>query len=158
MRQTLLGLYGQTAIELAPWLLVDADFAWTHGRFALGDRIPNAVDKVASLAATLRNIGPCSASLQWRYLGADALVEDNSVRSQPSLTGNLRLAYPLAGWRPGLGKDSELMLDVFNLFKRPVNDIQYFYASQPAGRPAEDGRHVHPAESRSVRLTLRVGL
>ena len=136
-----------------PWLLVDADFAWTHGRFANGERIPNAVDKVASLAGTLRKLGPWRASLQWRYLGAGALVADNSVRSQPSLTSNLRLGYQL----PGLGKDSELTLDVFNLFNRPVNDIQYFYASQPAGRPAEDGRHVHPAEPRSARLTLRLG-
>ena len=136
-----------------PWLLVDADFAWTHGRFANGDRIPNAVDKVASLATTLRNIGPWSASLQWRYLGAGALVEDNSERSQPSLTSNLRLAYQM----PGLGRGGELTLDVFNLLNRPVNDIQYFYASQPAGRPAEVGRHVHPAEPRSARLTLRAG-
>ena len=141
-----------------PWLLVDGDFAWTHGRFATGqlpsgDRIPNAVDKVASLAGTLRKLGPWSASLQWRYLGAGALVQDNSVRSQPSLTTNLRLGYQLAS----LGRDSELTLDVFNLFNRPVNDIQYFYASQPAGRPAAAGLHLHPAEPRSARLTLRVG-
>ena len=137
----------------SPWLLVDADFAWTHGRFANGERIPNAVDKVGSLAGTLRNLGPWRASLQWRYLGAGALVADNSVRSQPSLTSNLRLGYRL----PDAGKDGELTLDVFNLFNRPVNDIQYFYASQPAGRPAEAGRHVHPAEPRSARLTLRLG-
>ena len=138
------------------WLLVDADFAWTHARFVNGDRIPNAVDKVASLAGTLRNLGPWRASLQWRYLGAGALVEDNSQRSLPSLTTNLRLGYQLAG----LGPDSELTLDLFNLFNlfnRQVNDIQYFYASQPAGLPAAEGRHVHPAEPRSARLTLRLG-
>ena len=137
----------------APWLLVDADFAWTHGRLVTGDRIPNAVDKVASLAATLHKLGPWRAGLHWRYLGAGALVQDNSVRSQPILTSNLRLGHQL----PGLGQDSELTLDVFNLFNRPVNDIQYFYTSQPAGRPAAAGLHVHPAEPRGARLTLRVG-
>ncbi len=137
-----------------PWLLLDADFAWSHARFVNGGRIPNAVDQVASLAATVRQRGPWSASLQWRYLGSGALVEDNSVRSQSSLTTNLRFGYQLAA----LGKGSELTLDVFNLFNRPVDDIQYVYASQLPGEaaPVAD-RHVHPAEPRTMRLTLRVG-
>ncbi|WP_434127678.1 hypothetical protein, partial [Enterococcus faecium] len=54
--------------------LLDADIALTHARFTNGDRIPNAVDSVASIAATLKDIGRWSASLQWRYLGSGALV------------------------------------------------------------------------------------
>jgi hypothetical protein len=137
-----------------PWLLLDADLAWTHGRFVNGDRIPNAVDQVASLAATVRDVGPWSASLQWRYLGSGALTEDNRVRSQPSLTTNLRISRQL----PMLGKGSALTLDVFNLFDRQVNDIQYYYESRLPGEaaPVAD-RHVHPAEPRTLRLTLRVG-
>jgi len=135
----------------APWFLLDADFAWTHARFANGDRIPNAVDKVASLAATLRELGPWSASLQWRYLGSGALVEDNSVRSKSSLTSNLRVGRKF-------GDKVEATLDVFNLFDRPVDDIQYFYESQPPGRPAAADVHVHPAEPRTLRLSLRVAL
>ncbi|MBC7956108.1 MAG: TonB-dependent receptor, partial [Cytophagales bacterium] len=110
-----------------PWLLFDADLAWTHARFsdadAAGNRIPNAVDKVASVAVTARDLGPWSASMQWRYLGSGALIEDNSVRSASSLTTNLRVGYKL--WR-----GAELTLDVFNLFDRKVNDIEYFYESQ----------------------------
>ncbi len=136
------------------WLLLDADLAWTHARFINGSRIPNAVDRVASLAATLREIGPWSASLQWRTLGVGALIEDNRVRSLPSLTANLRISRSLAGL---LGNDSAITLDVFNLADRKANDIQYFYASQPRGGAAQDDRHVHPAELRSVRLTLRLG-
>jgi hypothetical protein len=137
------------------WLLVDADLAWTHARFSddnvAGNRIPNAVDKVGSVAVTARDLGPWSASLQWRYLGSGALIEDNSVRSNASLTTNLRVSRKL--WR-----DSELTLDVFNLFDREVNDIEYYYESQLAGEsaPVAD-RHVHPAEPRTVRLTLKVG-
>ncbi len=140
-----------------PWLLLDADLAWTHSRFANGGRIPNAVDRVASIAATVRNIGPWSASLQWRYLGSGALTEDNRVRSQSSVTTNLRLGYQLAALR-AFGKGSELTLDVFNLLNRQVSDIQYFYASQLPGEaaPVAD-RHVHPAEPRALRLTWRVG-
>ncbi|MCY4755016.1 TonB-dependent receptor [Pelomonas aquatica] len=137
------------------WLLVDADLAWTHARFAdfdaAGDRIPNAVDRVGSIAVTLRELGPWSASLQWRYLGTGALVEDNRVRSRPSLTTNLRVARKLRA-------RGELTLDVFNLFDRKVNDIEYFYASQLPGEaaPVAD-RHVHPAEPRTLRVTLKLG-
>ncbi|MFT3816729.1 MAG: TonB-dependent receptor [Rubrivivax sp.] len=135
-----------------PWLLFDADLAWTHARFKNGERIPNAVDKVGSVAATVRDLGPWSASVQWRYLGSGALIEDNSVRSRPSLTTHLRLGRRLT-------PKTELTLDVFNLFDRKVNDIQYFYESR---LPTEAGpvadRHVHPAEPRSLRLTLRLSL
>ena len=134
------------------WLLLDADLAWTRARFDNGDRIPNAVDRVASVAATLRDVGPWTASLQWRYLGRGALIEDNSVRSRSSLTTNLRL-----GWR--LSPKAELTLDVFNLLDRKVDDIQYYYESRlPGEADAVADRHVHPAEPRSARLTLRLVL
>ena len=138
-----------------PWLLVDADLAWTHARFSdvdpAGDRIPNSVDKVASFAVTARDLGPWSASMQWRYLGSGPLIEDNSVRSHSAITTNLRVGRKL--W-PG----TELTLDVFNLFDRKVNDIEYFYESQlrTEAAPVAD-RHVHPAEPRTVRVTLKVG-
>ncbi len=137
------------------WLQVDADFAWTHSRFANGDRVPNAVDQVASVAFTVHELGPWSASVQGRYLGVGALTEDNSVRSTSSLTANLRLTRQLGAWA---GKGSELTLDVFNLAGRKLNDIQYFYESQLPGEaaPVAD-RHVHPAEPRSLRLNLKIG-
>ena len=139
----------------APWFLLDADLAWTHARFDNGDRIPNAVDRVASVAATLRDLGPWSASLQWRYLGSGALIEDNSERSLSSLTANLRLTRK---FNLGLKNPAEVTLDVFNLGNRKVNDIQYFYESQLPGEsaPVAD-RHVHPAEPRTVRVSLRMG-
>jgi TonB dependent receptor/TonB-dependent Receptor Plug Domain len=138
-----------------PWLPIDADLAWTHARFSdsdpAGDRIPNAVDKVASIAVTARDLGPWSASLQWRYLGSGALIEDNSVRSRSSLTTNLRVARKF-------DRNAELTLDVFNLFDRKVNDIEYFYESQlPTESAPVADKHVHPAEPRTVRLTLRIG-
>jgi len=138
-----------------PWLLIDADLAWTHARFAdfdaAGNRIPNAVDKVGSLAVTVRELGPWSASLQWRYLGSGSLIEDNSVRSRSSLTTNLRLSRKL--W-----DKAELTVDVFNLMDRKLNDIEYFYESQlPGEAAAVADRHVHPAEPRTVRVTLKMG-
>ena len=138
-----------------PWLLVDADLAWTHARFAdsdpAGNRIPNAVDKVASIAMTVRELGPWSASIQWRHLGSGSLIEDNSVRSSASTTTNLRISRKLS-------PKAELTLDVFNLFDRKLNDIEYFYESKLPNEsaPVAD-KHVHPAEPRTLRLTLKVG-
>ncbi len=133
----------------APWFLFDADLAFSRGRFDDGSRIPNAVDSVASVAATLKDLQGWTASLQWRYLGSGALIEDNSVRAEPSSTFNLRLTR-------ALGKRVALTLDVFNLFDRQVNDIQYFYTSQlPAEAAPVADRHLHPAEPRSLRLTLQ---
>jgi outer membrane cobalamin receptor len=135
-----------------PWLLFDADLAWTRARFKNGDRIPNSVDRVASVSATVREMGPWSASLQWRYLGAGALIEDNSVRSDSAITANLRISRQF-------GPKAELTLDVFNLFDREVDDIQYFYESRVAGEPGPVAdKHVHPAEPRLLRLALRVSL
>lgn len=139
-----------------PWLLFDADLAWTHARFSnydpVGDHIPNSVDQVASFGITVRDLGPWQGSLQWRYLGPGALIEDNSVRSHCSLTTNLRLGRKL-------GARSELRLDVFNLFDRKVDDIEYFYESQLPGESAPvNDIHFHPGEPRSIRLTVRASL
>ena len=132
-----------------PWFLLDADLALSHARLNDGSRVPNSVDRVASVAGTLKDIDGWTASLQWRHLGSGALTEDNSVRSIPASTFNLRLTK-------ALGQKVALTLDVFNLFDRRVNDIQYFYESQLPGEaaPVAD-RHVHPAEPRNLRLTLQ---
>lgn len=131
-----------------PWLLFDADLAWTHARFTNGERIPGAVEQAASVAATLRELGPWSGSVQLRYLGPRPLIEDDSQRAASSVLTNLRLGRKL-------GPSMELTLDVFNVFDREVNDIEYYYASRlPGEAQAVDDRHVHPAEPRHVRLTL----
>jgi TonB dependent receptor/TonB-dependent Receptor Plug Domain len=142
--------------QATPWLLVDADIAFNHARFSDGSRIPNAVDRVASIAGTVSRLPALpgwTASLQLRHLGPGALIEDNSVRSIPSSTLNLRVTRELGNL---LGKGASVTLDVFNLGNRQVNDIQYFYESRlPGETAAVADRHVHPAEPRSVRLTLQ---
>ena len=137
-----------------PWFLFDADLAFSHARLKDGSRIPNAIDRVASVAGTVKDLEGWTASLQWRYLGAGALAEDNSARSLPASTFNFRLTKALDRL---VGHPASVTLDVFNLFDRRVNDIQYFYESQLPGEaaPVAD-RHVHPAEPRNLRLTLQV--
>jgi outer membrane receptor protein involved in Fe transport len=132
-----------------PWLIVDADFAWTHARFANGDFVDNSVDRVASFSATIKQ-NAWSATLATRYIGSGPLEATNTVRSRPSITTNLRLGYQL-------NKQVEFGLDVFNLFNRRNDDIQYFYESQllSEAAPVAD-RHIHPAEPRSLRVSMKV--
>ncbi|MBS7807222.1 TonB-dependent receptor [Variovorax sp. PCZ-1] len=132
-----------------PWLIFDADFAWTHARFANGDFVDNSVDRVASFSATVKRNG-WSATLATRYIGSGPLEATNTVRSRPSITTNLRLGYQMS-------KQVEFGLDVFNLFNRRNDDIQYFYESQLPGEaaPVAD-RHIHPGEPRSLRLSMKV--
>ncbi len=138
----------------ADWLAFDADLAWSHARFRddapEGHFIPGAVTTTANLGVTIDHFGPWFGALRLRYFGPRPLSEDNSVRAPGVALTNLRLGYRLdAGTR--------VMLDIFNLFDRRANDIEYWYESQlpTESAPASD-RHVHPAEPRSLRLTLSI--
>lgn len=134
------------------WLAVDADFAWTEARFRdaapEGASIPGAAARTANLGLTVDRLGPWFGALRWRHIGPRPLIEDASVRSQTSQLLNLRVGYRLAA-------RTQIALDVYNLQDRRVNDIAYWYSSQLAGEaaPVED-RHFHPAEPRTLRVTL----
>jgi hypothetical protein len=138
------------------WLIVDADLAWTHARFVDAgdeDRIPNAVERVASLGLTVDGLGPWSGALRLRHLGEAPLVEDNSVRSESTTVVNGQIGYQIS-------RRLALTLAGFNLFDSADNDITYFYASRLPGEPAEgvEDVHFHPVEPRNFRLTLRAQL
>lgn len=138
---------------LSDWLAIDADLAWSQARFrrdpaTLGDYIPGAVARTANLGLTLDRHGPWFGSLRLRYFGPRPLIEDNSVRAASSLLANLRLGCRIE-------PRTQIALDVYNLFDRRQNDIEYWYASQLPGEAAPvDDRHVHPAEGRTLRVTL----
>jgi len=137
---------------LNDWLAMDADLDWSHARFRntdpAGNYIPGAVATTANLGLTVDRLGPWFGALRLRYFGPRPLIEDNSVRSQASALTNLRLGYRFS-------PRTQLALDVYNLFDRKVNDIEYWYESQLASEssPVFD-RHVHPTEPRSLRLSL----
>jgi len=134
------------------WLLLDADLSASKARFTdddpAGDRIPGSIDRVASLGATLNELGRWSGTVQMRYFGPRPLIEDGSVHSRSTLLTNLRVGYRLE-------RNVRLTLDLFNLFQRRASDIDYFYASQLRGEAAPvNDLHFHPVEPRSLRLTL----
>jgi outer membrane receptor protein involved in Fe transport len=150
-----------------PWLLFDFELSLSKARFtstdpldpSAGPYIPGAIPVTAHFGAAIENLGPWSGALEFRYFSSYPLIEDDSVRSDPSLLVNLRGVYQF-------DKTWKLQLDVLNLFNSVSNDITYYYASCPpnqigtAGCPIGGGGegvndiHFHPTEPRQVRLTL----
>lgn len=135
-----------------PWLLLDADLTLSKARLVgvgADNRIPNSVGRTASLGLIVNDLNKFSGGLRLRYLGHAPLIEDNAVKSPATLLLNAQATYQ---FKPNLS----LSLEVLNLLDNDDNDITYFYESQLAGElaPVED-LHFHPAEPRSLRLTLR---
>jgi hypothetical protein len=142
-----------------PWLLFDADLALSQSRFNedqgdpanAGRFIPGSVRTVASFGATVTDFGPWFGQFQLRYFGPRPLIEDNSQRSRGTT-----LAYARVGYK--ISPDVKVAVDVFNLFNRKASDIDYYYASRLQGEPSEgvNDTHTHPAEPRSLRVTLNL--
>ncbi len=64
------------------------------------------------------------------------------------------MAYARVGYR--INPSLKLDVDVFNLFDRQDNDVEYYYGSRLPGEAGDvDDRHVHPVEPRSIRVSLR---
>jgi len=137
-------------------VIVDADYAWTRARFTgadpdgAGDRIPGAIESAASFGVTAEH-GNWFGGARLRYLGPAPLVEDDTVRSGSSTLVNLELGYRWRQWR--------LTAGLYNAFDARDNDITYYYESRLPGEvaPVQDV-HFHPAEPRSIRLTVEFRL
>jgi outer membrane receptor protein involved in Fe transport len=142
------------------WLLFDADFAWTHARYAhenendqTGNQIPNAVNKVASVGLTAHHVGPWTADVKVLYIGGYPLSQDGILRAPSSIVTNLRLQRELT-------PRTSLSLDVLNVLDRKYFDIAYEqdYQISPTSPLVPNGVTVHPGEPREVRLTLSLKL
>ncbi len=134
------------------WLAIDADYAWSRARFSdfdpVGDHIPGAIENALSAGISYDDHGPWFGSLRLRYFGPRPLIEDDSVRSKASNLLNFRLGHRFPN---GLSLAGE----VFNLLNDQVSDIDYYYESQLRGEPEPvNDVHFHPAEKRSVRLSV----
>ena len=139
--------------KLSNWLTVDADVAFARARFRdadrVGNRIPGAVEGVASLAVAVDNLGPWFGTAQIRYFGQRPLIEDNSTRSKSTTGLNARVGYRFS-------PKMRVELDGFNLTNRKASAVDYFYSSRLPGEAPEgvESIHFHPIESRSFRLSL----
>ena len=134
------------------WFIIDADLAWSSARFSeydtVGDRIPGAVESVASLGVAIDHPSGWFGGARFRHFDSAPLIEDNHVRSGSTTLVNLETGYRF--WQR-----YRISAALYNVFDSEGNDITYFYASQLANEaePVED-IHFHPVEPRTVRLTL----
>lgn len=145
------------------WLTIDADFAasqafYTDHNRVVGDRIPEAIKRSASIAATLHDLPAApglTASLRLRHFAARDLIEDGSQKSRPSTVVNGRLTYQ-ANARLTFG------LEALNLFNVKYNDAEYYDAyrlkGQPANPSSDDGSYlghvIHAGEPREIRVSV----
>jgi TonB dependent receptor/TonB-dependent Receptor Plug Domain len=164
------------------WLEFYGTISQDHARFKspfddgtghLGNYLPNAPFATGSLSAYLKNLGPWSAGLEYRYLGAFPLSSGPCVNAAvihdfPGATscadaataagqvngsgygewnGDVHYAFG-GGWSAALG--------VYNLLNKNADAMQYWYVDRLPGEPAGGVAdvHVHPLEPISLRLTV----
>jgi len=161
---TRVGLEWNNHYNLNRWLLLDANMAWTKARFdqyqtnaavtsynQTGQMVPNAVAKVGLFNATIRGLEGWTVSLQTRYIGTYPLTYDGALAAPDALVTNMKI-------QKALYKNTDISLDVLNLFNRHYYDVSYNQDYQPTLNPATlnlNGVSVHPGEPREYRLTLK---
>jgi len=126
--------------------------AYSYARFTeydpIGDRIPNAVESVASVGVTYNSETGLYGGIRLRFFGPAPLIEDNSVRSASTTLVNLDAGYHFT-------HALSLVVSTFNVLNRRDNDITYYYESQLRGEAAPVADiHFHPVESRTVRAAV----
>ncbi len=133
-------------------LIIDADLAYSQARFTdddpAGDRIPGAVEGVASMGVSYHPPRGWNGGLRVRYFGPRPLIEDNSVRSEATFLVSTDIGYR---FKRGL----EASVEILNLFDAEDSAIDYYYESQLQGEAAPvNDIHFHPVLPRTVRASL----
>ena len=147
------GIEASMYYKPADWLVVDADYAFSRARFRdndpAGDRIPGAVEGVASLGVSVNDYRGWDAGLRARYFGPRPLIEDDSVRSKSTFLVSSNIGYKVTD-------NFQTSLEILNIFDTEASAIDYYYESQLQGEsgPVED-KHFHPVLPRTFRATVR---
>lgn len=113
--------------------------------------VPGALESSGELGAS--TIFPdFNLAARLRYLGPHPLIEDNSLRGEPTILVNLR-----AAWTPRRFDGWEVNVELLNALDSKRDDIDYFYATRLPGEPAEgvEGRNSRIVEPRQVRVGLK---
>lgn len=136
------------------WLTFDADFSYSKSRFrgdaSEGNHIPGSIETVVASGATIHDLfGGFFGGPRLRYFGPRSLIEDNSVRSKPTVMLSAMLGY-------AFNKNWTVQAEMFNLINRKDSAIDYYYLSRLPGEDAAgiNDTHFHPIESISFRMSL----
>ena len=133
----------------APWLTIDAEYTNSRGRlsdaFADANRIPGAIEEVVAGGFVVKN-ARASFAMRLRHFGSYSLIEDDSVRADPTTVVNARVEYRIGR--------VELAADLLNVLNARDNEIEYFYASRlPGEAEGIEDRHIRPIEPRQLRVS-----
>jgi outer membrane receptor protein involved in Fe transport len=144
--------------QAAEWLELYGSYSADHARFKtpfddgtghVGEYLPNAPFATGSFAAYVKNLGPWSGGLQYRYLGAYPLSSDDAVQGSGYGEWNGDIRYSFAGgWKAAVG--------VYNITNKKASAMEYWYVDRLPGEPPAGVAdiHVHPLEPISTRVTL----
>jgi hypothetical protein len=164
------------------WLEFYASYSGNHARYTsplddgaghLGTYLPNAPLATGSFSVYIKNLGPWSAGLAYRYLSKFPLTSGPCANSAvvadfPGLTScaeaptakdmvygsgygewNADMHYALPnGWSAALG--------IYNLANKKANAMEYYYVDRLPREPGYGTAdlHLHPLEPTSARLTI----
>jgi outer membrane receptor protein involved in Fe transport len=144
--------------QLAAWLELYGSYSADHARFTsafddgtghVGEYLPNAPFATGSFAVYVKDLGPWSGALQYRYLGAYPLSSDDAVQGSGYGEWNGDVRYAISnGWKLALG--------IYNITNKRAEAMTYWYVDRLQGEPAAGVAdvHLHALEPVSARLTL----
>ena len=140
------------------WLEFYGSYSYNHARFTtpyddgtghVGEFLPNVPFATGSFNVYVRNLGPWSGGLEYRYLSAFPLSSDDEVQGHGYGEWNGDAHYEIgAGWSASLG--------VYNILNKHADAAEFWYIDRLQGEPAAGvaDLHVHPLEPISGRLTI----
>ena len=140
------------------WLEFYASYSGDHARFKtdfddgtghVGRFLPNAPVATGSFNIYVKNLGPWSGGLEYRYLGREPLSSDNQIQGSGYGEWNGDVRYFIGDrWNVGLG--------LYNILGVRANAADFWYVDRLPGEPADGVAdvHSHPIEPRTVRVTL----
>jgi outer membrane receptor protein involved in Fe transport len=122
---------------------------YDDGTGHVGEYLPNAPFATGSLSVYVKDLGPWSGSLGYRYLSSYPLSSDDSIQGHGYGIWSGDAHYLIGkGWSVGLG--------VYNLLNKKADAAEFWYVDRLPGEPAAGVAdvHVHPLEGISGRFTL----
>jgi hypothetical protein len=155
------GLEVSVFYQPVDWFVLDMDFASSETEFrqvqfdngqALGKYVPDSVEQVFAMGASIDLDNGVYAGLRVRYFGPRKLTEGGDVESASSQSVNANIGYRFSN---GIA----LGLEIINALDERDDDITYYYASRTlsernAGIEPQLDLHSHPMEPRTYRMTL----
>lgn len=139
-----LELYGSYSGNRARYTTPYAD-----GTGHVGEYLPNAPFATGSFNAYVKNLGPWSGSVGYRYLSSYPLSSDDAVQGHGYGIWSSDAHYVIGdGWSLGVG--------IYNMLNKKADAAEFWYIDRLPGEPAAGVAdvHVHPLEGISGRVTI----